>query len=211
MPERLLPFALTAFALIVVPGPSVLFVIGRGVALGRRAALATVVGNALGVYVQVVAVAFGLGAVIARSIVVFSAIKLLGAAYLVWLGIQAIRHRRGHADVEVTAPARRLPLRTAAREGFLVGVGNPKAIVFFSAVLPQFVTPGAGPVTLQLLVLGLVFIAIALVSDSAWALVAGSARRWFATSPRRLGRLTAAGGTIMVGLGLRLAISGRAE
>lgn len=211
MPDRLLPFTLAALALIVVPGPSVLFVVSRGVALGRRVALATVVGNAVGACVQLVAVAVGLGALIATSVAVLTVTRLLGAAYLVWLGVQAIRHRRVASHGPDDAGSAVTGLVRAARQGLVVGVGNPKGLVFFSAVLPQFVTPGAAPVTIQLLVLGAIFIGTALVSDGAWGLAAGTARAWFADSPRRLERLSATGGAIMIGLGLRVAISGRAD
>ena len=136
--DRLLAFVGVAFALIVVPGPSVLFVISRGVALGRRAAVTTVVGNAAGVYIQVVAVALGMGAVVERSVLVFRALSLAGAAYLVVLGARTLRGRHGLA-----------------------------------AVLPQFTVPARGHVPLQLLVLGAVFVGIALVSDSAWGVAAG--------------------------------------
>lgn len=207
---RVLAFAVTAFALIVVPGPSVLFVISRGVALGRRVALATVVGNAVGVYLQVVAVAVGLGALIAQSIAAYTVVKLLGAAYLVWLGVQAVRTRNAVSVADAAGGAEEpVSLRVAARQGFLVGVGNPKAIVFFTAVLPQFVDPAGGSPSLQLLLLGLVFITVALLSDGAWAVLAGSARRWFADSPSRLRRLTGSGGIVMIGLGVRLALTGR--
>src|SRR5215207_406163 len=136
-------FALASFVLVVVPGPSVLFVISRGVALGRRAALATVVGNAAGVYVQALLVAVGLGAVISRSATIFTTIKLAGAAYLVHLGVQAIRHRRTLSSVLDVAEVR--PTRHLLREGFVVGLANPKATVFFAAILPQFVEDGGAP------------------------------------------------------------------
>lgn len=208
--SRLLTFAVTAFALIVVPGPSVLFVISRGVALGRRVALATVLGNAVGVYLQVVAVAAGLGALIAQSIAAYTVVKLLGAGYLVWLGVQTIRKRHAvtvaAAGDDTDDP---VTLGVAARQGFVVGIANPKAIVFFTAVLPQFVDPAAGRPSLQLLILGFVFITVALVSDGTWGVLAGSARRWFADSPSRLRRLTTGGGVVMIGLGVRLALTGR--
>jgi threonine/homoserine/homoserine lactone efflux protein len=207
--RSLAAFAVTAFLLIVVPGPSVLFVISRGVALGRRAALLTVVGNAAGVMVMVVVVAAGLGAVLERSAVLFDAIRFAGAAYLVHLGVQAIRHRRELSTVlDVTATR---PSRHILREGFVVGVTNPKLIVFFTAVLPQFVDPDAGPVPLQLLVLGTVFVAIALVMDSCWGLAAGTARAWLAGRPHRLERLGGAGGLVIIGLGARLALTGRKD
>ena len=207
-PDRLLGFAALAFALIVVPGPSVLFVISRGVTLGRRAALATVVGNAFGAYIQVVAVAVGVGAIVASSAAVFTAVKLAGAAYLVLLGVRTIRDRAHLARVLDAAVAPRSTSRIL-REGFVVGLANPKTIVFFAAVLPQFASPDAGPVPPQLLLLGLVFVSIALVSDSVYGLVAGTAREWLRTSPRRLEAIGGAGGLVMIGLGLRLAVSGR--
>ncbi len=205
-----LAFAGASFLLVVVPGPSVLFVISRGVALGRRAAIATVVGNAAGVYVQVLVVAVGLGPVIERSTVVFTTIKLGGAAYLVWLGVQAVRHRRALSTVLDVAGTVR-PARTLLRDGFVVGVGNPKATVFFAAILPRFVVAGGAPAGLQMAVLGVVSVVIALLSDSVWAVAAGTARQWLAASPRRLELLGGVGGLTMIGLGIGLATSGRRD
>jgi threonine/homoserine/homoserine lactone efflux protein len=204
-------FTALAFALIVVPGPSVMFVISRAVALGRRAAITTVLGNAAGVYVQVVFVAVGLGAIVARSIAVFTAIKFIGAGYLVWLGIQAIRRRHQLVDTltESDKPVR-LP-RSVFRDGFIVGIANPKAIVFFAAILPQYVNRDGAPAQLQMLALGLIFVVVALLSDGAWGLAAGTARGWFARSPERLNRLGAIGGTAMIGLGLQLAVTQRKD
>ena len=206
--SRLLVFAGAALALIVVPGPSVLFVIGRGVALGRRAAVLTVVGNTIGAYCQVIAVAIGLGALVERSVALYTAIKLVGAAYLVYLGIKAVRERRAVADAFDAAAVPKSPRRLVG-EGFVVGITNPKVIVFFAAFLPQFVDRSAGHVPLQILVLGAIFAAIALVSDSTWGLAAGSARSWLRRSPRRMEHLGGAGGVVMIGLGLRLALTGR--
>lgn len=211
--DRGIAFALLAFAVIVVPGPSVMFVVGRALAVGRRAALATVLGNAAGEYLQLALVAFGLGLVVERSEVVFSVVKLLGAAYLVWLGIDTIR-RRGASTEAAVAPGgdpSAVPGRSAraAREGFIVGATNPKTTVFFAAVLPQFVQPGAQPVPVQMLLLGLVFVAIALVSDSLWALAAGTARSWLARSRRRRQALDVGSGTVMIGLAVELALSHR--
>ncbi|MFD8492209.1 LysE family translocator [Amycolatopsis sp. NPDC059657] len=205
-----LAFAALTFLMVVVPGPSVLFTISRALTIGRREALLTVLGNATGVYAQVVAVAFGLGAIVQSSAAVFTAIKLAGAVYLVYLGVQAIRHRRKLTEVfasEVRAPSGRLlPLM---RDGFVVGFANPKSIVFLAAILPQFVDYPAGSVPLQILVLGIALPVIALLSDSAWALVAGTARAWFARSPKRLELLGGTGGVVMIGLGTSLAVSGR--
>ena len=206
----LVAFAGLSLLLVLVPGPSVMFVVSRAVALGRKAALITVAGNALGIYLQVALVAAGLGVVVERSVAVFTAVKLFGAAYLVWLGIQAIRHRRSNAITleKAAAPAQS---RSLFADGVVVGVANPKAIVFFAAILAQFVEPGGAPAGAQMLVLGMVFVVVALVSDGAWGLAAGTARNWFARSPRRMERMSATGGAVMVGLGLRLALSGRAE
>jgi threonine/homoserine/homoserine lactone efflux protein len=208
--HALASFSVAAFILIVVPGPSVLFVVSRGVALGRRAAVVTALGNAVGIYLQVVAVALGVGAVIERSVALLSAIRLLGAAYLVYLGVQALRHRRTLAsvlDAGAAAPER----RGLALEGFVVGVSNPKWIVFFTAILPQFIDPSGAPVALQMLALGAIAVAIAVVSDSVWGMVAGTARSWLARSPRRLEALGSAGGLTMIGLGVRLAATGRKD
>ena len=209
-PDRLLAFALTALVLIAVPGPSVLFVISRGVALGRRAALATVVGNAAGVYVQVVAVALGIGAVVERSATAFTVVKLVGACYLVVLGFRIVRDRGELARV-LDATVAPKSTRRILREGFVVGLTNPKAIVFFAAVLPQFADPARGHVPLQLLALGLVFVLIALVSDGAWGFAAGTARAWLGRSPRRLEAIGGAGGVVIIGLGVTLAVTGRRE
>lgn len=207
--DHLLAFVLIAFVLILVPGPSVLFVVTRSLTLGRGAGVATVVGNTAGVYVQVIAVAFGLGALVQESIEVFTVIKLCGAAYLIYLGVQTFRHRRSLAAA-LDQPVERKILRRILADGFLVGMFNPKVIVFFMAVLPQFVDRG-GSVALQLLLLGAIFCLIGLLSDSMWALLAGAARSWLVSSPRRLTAIGGTGGLVMVGLGAGLAVSGRPE
>jgi threonine/homoserine/homoserine lactone efflux protein len=201
----LLAFCLASMLLIVMPGPSVLFVVGRSIALGRRAGVLSVVGNALGTIPAVVAVAFGVGALVASSVVAFTVLKVVGGAYLVWLGIQAFRNRGSHTDAE---PRARVGALTLLRQGFLVGLTNPKTIAFFVAVLPQFVDPATGAVWAQLLLLGLIFQALALASDSIWALAAGTARAWFARSPRRVSTLAGTGGVMMIGLGGALALTG---
>ncbi|MEV0118494.1 LysE family translocator [Streptomyces sp. NPDC050844] len=208
--DRILAFAAMSFLLIVIPGPSVLFVIGRALAQGRRAALTTVVGNTIGAYVLVVAVALGVGSVVERSVVVFTALKLLGAAYLIYLGVKAVRQRASlHAAFTGDAPAHS-GLRTLW-EGFAVGVANPKTIVFFAAVLPQFVDREQGHVMAQMLLLGLVFNAIAVACDSVWGLAAATARGWFAHSPKRLSTVGGIGGLTMIGLGVSIAATGRKD
>jgi threonine/homoserine/homoserine lactone efflux protein len=208
---HLFGYALASFVLIVIPGPSVLFVVGRALAHGRRTALATVCGNAAGNYVVAACVAFGIGTLVQRSAAVFTVVKLAGALYLVWLGIQAIRRRNALASAFAGSPGAagaRGDLR-AAREGFLVGVTNPKALILFGAVLPQFVDRAAGHVPVQMLLLSLVSIAIGLVSDSSWGVAASLVRSWFARSDRRFAMVGGAGGLAMIGVGLTVALTGR--
>jgi threonine/homoserine/homoserine lactone efflux protein len=203
-------FLLVVAVLIVVPGPSVIFVVSRALALGRKAALATVVGNACGLAVQVAMVAVGIGAVVAASIAVFTVVKLVGAAYLVVLGIRVVRDRRELAVVRDAGDSPR-EMRRIVREGFVVGVSNPKGLIIFSAVLPQFVTRSAGHVPFQLAFLGSICLVIAICSDSAWALASSRARDWLNRSPRRLELVGGASGITMIGLGLTLAVSGRKD
>jgi len=202
-------FLIASFVFIQVPGPSLLFTIGRALTVGRRDALLSVLGNALGLVVQVLLVALGLGALVAASAGVYTTVKLLGAAYVVWLGVQAIRHRGDARQLlergpDATAPGSR---RRAVAMGLLVGLTNPKTVIFFVAFLPQFVDAGAGRTGLQLAVLGLVFGVMAACSDSVWALAAARARTWFARTPTRLDALGAAGGVMMLGLGAFLVAS----
>ncbi|MGM7647604.1 LysE family translocator [Nocardia sp. JW2] len=205
-------FAGLALLIVLVPGPSVLFTIGRALTAGRRTALLNVIGNAVGVYLQVVAVACGVGAVVMASATVFTAIKLVGAGYLVYLGIQAFRHRTQLHDAMRLGPDGRDGNAVAAlRDGFIVGLANPKTIVFFAALLPQFVDPARGGVPQQMLILGLCIPVFGLVFDSLWALAAGSARTWFAQSPRRLAAVGGTGGLVMIGLGASLALTGRKD
>jgi len=208
--RHVLAFAAVVTVLVAVPGPSVLFTISRALTVGRRAALLTVIGNELGLCVQVVAVAFGVGAVVERSAEVITVIRLAGAAYLVFLGVQAIRHRRSMADALAARVAPVRPWR-AIRDGFVVGAANPKTIVFFVIGLPELTTaaPGHLPVPMQMLILGSLFPAIALVLDSGWAAVAGTVRQWLVGSPRRLALIGGTGGLVLIGLGVSLAATGR--
>lgn len=207
--DHLLPFLITVYVLILVPGPSVIFTISRGVALGRRAALATVLGNTSGLLCQLLLVVVGLGSILASSDVVFEVIKLIGAAYLILLGLRSIRERRELTGVLASARVAPRPLPRIIREGFVVGATNPKGLLIFTAVLPEFIDRAAGHATLQLATLGLVCAVVALISDSSWALASGTARQWLGRSPRRLEALSAGGGVSLIGLGAWLALSGR--
>lgn len=208
--DHLLGFAVAAFVLIAIPGPSVLFLVGRALGHGRAVALLTVLGNTAGLALVMVLVAFGLGALVTQSALVFAVVKYVGAAYLVWLGVQTIRHRHG-GEVEAVGEPRRLSRATVVRQGFLVGFFNPKAFMIFAAVLPQFVDRTAGSITGQMLVLGLIAVLIGLVSDSLWAVIAARLRDWLSTTPRRGRRLGLVGGTSIIGVGVALAATGRPE
>ncbi len=208
--HQVLAFGLVALILIAIPGPSVVFTVGRALTYGRAVALTTVVGNSLGLLLALVLVSFGLGDLVATSDTAFEVLKLAGAAYLVWLGVQALRQRHG---LEVPSADGGPPVRgpRALRQGFVVGFTNPKAYVIFAAVLPQFVDRGRGHGTAQMLVLGLVAFVIGLCSDSLWALLASQFRRWFSASPSRGRSLGTVGGMSMIGLGVAVALSGRPD
>ncbi|HTW12665.1 MAG TPA: LysE family translocator [Solirubrobacteraceae bacterium] len=204
---RLIAFAATAFVVIAIPGPSVLFVVGRALVAGRRVALLSVLGNSIGEYAQVVAVAFGIGALAEQSVAAFTTLRLAGGAYLIFLGVRTFGQRRALAAALNAAPAPR-STRRAFGEAFVVGVTNPKTVVFLAAILPQFTNRGATVAT-QILVLGLIFMAIALVSDTTWALAAGRFRDWFAGSPRRLELVGGAGGAAIAAVGATFLLTGR--
>lgn len=210
--HQVLAFGLVAFVVIAIPGPSVVFTIGRALTYGRAVALTTVVGNSLGLLTALVLVVLGLGRLVATSEVVFHAVKIGGALYLVYLGIQALRHRHGitvNGDGVAAGP----PLRpfTALCQGFLVGFTNPKGYVMFVALLPQFLDRSRGHDSLQMLLLGSIAFVIGLCSDSVWALLASQLRRWFNASPKRGRALGTVGGMSMIGLGVAVAVGGRPD
>jgi threonine/homoserine/homoserine lactone efflux protein len=207
---QLLAFTLASLLLIVIPGPGVLFVVGRALAHGRRTAVATATGHATGNYVVATCVALGLGTVLEHSAQVFVAVKLAGAAYLIWLGIQAIRHRQSLAEAMSAAASPRKG-RLALRDGFMVGITNPKSLILFGAILPQFVSRAAGHVPVQMLLLALMSVSIGVLSDIAWGLAASGVRAWFSRSPRRFALVGGAGGLAMIGVGVTVALTGRKD
>jgi threonine/homoserine/homoserine lactone efflux protein len=146
---------------------------------------------------------------VARSEAVFTVLKLIGAGYLVFLGLRHIHDRKALAAIFNPAAAAPAGLGRIVRQGFFVGSTNPKGIIIFTAVLPQFIDRSAGRATVQLATLGAMCIVIALLSDGLWALASGTARDWLGSSPRRLERLGAGGGLMLVGLGVALAVTGR--
>ena len=196
--SNLTGFLLIALVVIVIPGPSVVYTIGRALVLGRRAALLSVLGNAIGVGFQIVAVALGLGALIAQSAELFFAVKLLGALFLIYLGLSAILHRKAKLDTAVIENPPRT--RRILLESMVVGITNAKTIVFFLAAFPQFISPGSSPIT-QMLFMGLLFSIIGIASDSVWAIAAGTARNWMTSSIGRLAGVRAVGGLALMGLG----------
>lgn len=206
---HLLAFAITGFVVIVIPGPSVLFVVGRALSSGRRVALLSMVGNSLGVYVQTVAVAFGIGTLVEDSVAAFTVVKVLGGCYLLYLGAKTFRARRQLALAITGAYAEQRSDRRAFVEGMTVGVTNPKTIVFLVAVLPQFTSRGSGNVPIQILILGLIFSAIAVVSDSVWITAASQVRSWFSHSPRRLELIGGTGGLAIMAVGAGVLATGR--
>ncbi|MGD0984840.1 MAG: LysE family translocator [Acidimicrobiales bacterium] len=202
-------FALTALVIILIPGPSVMFIVARALAYGRKAAALTVLGNTLGEYLQVIAVAFGIGALAERSVAVLTGLKFFGAAYLVYLGVKTIRDRR--SLLTMLQPTETPSQRRFLLQGFIVGATNPKTVVFLVAILPLFVDRADGSLSDQILVLGLVFSVIALVCDNAWGLFAGTIRAWFAKSPKRIELIGGIGGMAIIAVGVRLALTGRKD
>jgi len=193
--------------IILAPGPSVLFVIARAIAWGRATAVFTVAGNVTGAFSLSVFVALGLGPILQRSELAYISVQWGGGLYLVHLGVDAIRKRSAHA-ADMTNQGEIAPtIRRSIRDGFWVGALNPKGVVFFAAVLPQFIDREQGSVTAQLILLGAIFAILAFVSDGSWGMLAGTARNWLATDTKRLERLRATGGIIMIILGISVLIS----
>jgi threonine/homoserine/homoserine lactone efflux protein len=202
IPSRLAEYIVAAMIIILAPGPSVLFVIARAIAWGRKVAVFTVAGNVSGSFVLSVFVALGLGPILQRSDLAYTAVQWGGGLYLIYLGVDAIRHRKIHAaDMTNQGDSSPSALRSM-RDGFWVGALNPKAIVFYAAVLPQFIDRDKGHITTQLILLGAIFSTLAFISDGSWGLLAGTARAWLANDPSRLEKLRATGGSIMIVLGL---------
>jgi threonine/homoserine/homoserine lactone efflux protein len=207
--HQVLGFGLVALILVAIPGPSVVFTVGRALAYGRAVALLTVLGNSLGLLAALTLVSVGLGRLVATSDAAFEGLKLAGAAYLLWLGVHALRHRE-----PLTVQAERGPSvggGRALRQGFVVGFTNPKAYVIFAAVLPEFVDHDHGHGSLQMMLLGMIAFVLALCCDSLWALLASQLRRWFRASPTRGRTLGTVGGVSMIGLGVAVAVSGRPD
>ena len=200
--SQLVTFFAASIAIIMVPGPSVLFTLARGVAWGRAVAVLTVLGNSIGTLVLSIIVAIGLGPLLSHSKVFSVVLQLAGGCYLVFLGVDAMRHRHAHAHAMTKREGERPSNLRIVRQGFTVGVLNPKSLVFFAAVFPHFVDRSKGNVTVQLLVFGAIFSVMAFMSDGTWGLIAGTAREWLSGSPQRLVVLRTIGACVMMVLGV---------
>jgi threonine/homoserine/homoserine lactone efflux protein len=204
----LLSFCATAIVINVMPGPSVLFIVSRALAVGRTGAVAAAAGNSLGQVFQGVLAAFGVGAIIAESATVYSLLKYGGAVYLVWMGVSTLLNRQlSAAECETSETSHR---RSELRRGFTVGATNPKTIIFFAAALPQFVDPARGYVVAQMLALLAIYGLMGWATDTSWGVAGGRFRTWTARSPRLIERLIGGGGVCIVALGASLALSGAA-
>jgi threonine/homoserine/homoserine lactone efflux protein len=201
-------FTVAALALLVVPGPAVLYVVARSIHEGRRAGLASVLGIHVGTMVHIAAATLGLSALILSSAVAFTAVKIAGAAYLVALGLWTLFGR--HADPPVVVGGERR-LRRAFAQGVLVNVLNPKTALFFLAFLPQFVDPQAPHPAIQIAFLGLLFAGLGLVTDSLWAIAAGTAGGLLRGSRRFLRAQRYVAGGVYVGLGVATALAGGSD
>jgi len=205
-PNQLQLFVVASLALLVVPGPAVLYIVARSMHQGRAAGIASVVGVQVGAFVHIVAAAFGLSALLLSSAVAYGVVKYLGAAYLIYLGLRQVFSR------EVARPASSAlepePLWRVFAQGIIVNVLNPKTALFFFAFLPQFVDPVRGPVAMQILFFGALFIGLAMVSDGTYAALAGSLGNWLRHSRRFWKGQRLFAGVVYVGLGLAAALSG---
>lgn len=206
-PTRYPEYLVAAMVIILAPGPSVLFIIARAIAWGRATAVATVAGNVTGAFTLSLMVAFGLGPILQRSELAFIAVQLLGGFYLVYLGIDAIRNSKIHAADMVNQGDSKPSPFTSVKDGFWVGALNPKGLVFFAAILPQFIDKGSSNVTTQLVLMGATFSILAFFSDGTWGLIAGTVREWIATTPGRLVTMRRIGGLVMITLGVFTLIS----
>lgn len=209
-PSTLLLFSGAALILLVIPGPAVLYIVARSATQGLRAGLVSIVGIHTGTLVHVAAAVAGLSAVVVASATAFTAIKLAGAAYLVYLGIQTLR-QRGKGDGSNGEVSAARSMRRIFTDGVVLNVLNPKTAVFFLAFVPQFVNVDAGNATTQLLVLGMTFIILGLLSDGAYAVAAGWVGDRVSTSSSLVRRKDLVAGITYISLGVVTAVSGRSS
>jgi threonine/homoserine/homoserine lactone efflux protein len=210
MPEAstLALFAVAAITLLVIPGPSVLYIVTRSLDQGRAAGLASVGGIHVGTLVHVAAAAFGLSALLVSSATAYHAVRWLGAAYLIWLGVRRLLARDEHGPGADGPGARRVGLPRVFAQGVVVNVLNPKTALFFFAFLPQFVDTARGSVPFQVLVFGVAFVLLGLLSDGTYALLASTGAGWLRRRPgaARASRLVSGG--VLISLGVTTALAG---
>lgn len=204
-PASLTIFILAALALLLMPGPAVLYIVARSIDQGRMAGIVSTLGIALGSAVHVLFAALGLSALLMQSALAFSVVKYLGAAYLVFLGIRTFLSK---TEVGTMQPTQRMNYSRIFTQGFIVNLLNPKTALFFFAFLPQFVDPARGSVTLQIIVLGIIFVSLAIISDSMYALVAGTAGEFLSGNDRIARAQKYFAGTIYISLGITTALLG---
>jgi threonine/homoserine/homoserine lactone efflux protein len=207
-PPSLAVFVAAALALLIVPGPAVLYIVARSIHQGRRAGLASVLGIHVGTLVHIAAATLGLSALVVSSAVAFTAVKIAGVVYLVGLGLWTLFAHGAETEIPLGGERR---LRRVFAQGIVVNVLNPKTALFFLAFLPQFVDPNAPHPALQIAFLGLVFVALGLVTDSLWALVSGTAGGLLRRSRRFVRTQRYVTGSVYIGLGAATALSGSAE
>lgn len=200
---NILGFLLISLVIILVPGPSVLFAIGRALVLGTKSALLSVFGNAIGVGIQIVVVALGLGLLIQQSAGLFFAIKIIGASMIAFLGIKAILSRK---DISLNQSENQQSTKRFMSDSVVVGITNAKTLVFFIAALPSFVSPEIANPSMQMLFLGAMFLVVGVSSDAVYAIAAGKARDWLGSSDARLANFRGAGGLALTLLGIYMFI-----
>lgn len=205
-PANLIAFIITALIIILIPGPSVVFAVGRTLALGRSSGLVTVASNAAGTTTWLIATALGLGSILSIFPALLPGIQVIGAAYLGYLGFQTVRGSSSKHGEIMNQDQAHPSLKQIFREGYLVGLGNPKVAVFFLAILPQFINP-EGNFVVQFLILGLLFEVVGTISDSGYVLGAAAVRNWILVSSNRLSKIIAAGGLMIIGVSIWLLAS----
>jgi threonine/homoserine/homoserine lactone efflux protein len=205
MPDStsLLAFVAAALVVLLIPGPGVMYVLARSLSQGQRAGLVSVLGLSAGAFVHVIAATIGLSALLVASAAAFGIVKLLGAAYLIYLGIRALMTHQPSVDVEMPAPR---SLRRLFTDGVIVSVLNPKVAVFFLAFLPHFADPSRGSVSVQMFVLGSLYCALAVFTDGTYALLAGRLRHWMRGPIARGSLPRYASGAVYIGLGVSTAL-----
>lgn len=207
IPSKIGEYIIVSLAIILAPGPSVLFTIARAIAWGRKVAVLTVLGNATGFFAMSLLVALGVGPIIQSSDLIYAGVQWAGGLYLIYLGVDAIRKRNEHSNQMLEEGSSGAPSTIRIiRDGFVVGILNPKGIVFNAAVTPQFIDRSSGNVVMQLILLGAIFALLALFCDGTWGLLAGTARNWLATNLSRIIFLRIVGGIVMIILGVLILI-----